>query len=300
MLLIPGAFSRGEEAYPGAYLTPQTLFVGDRGRLVTPLGKAFSSAWPFIWENKLPEGKDIQFQRIELEQRNGETRLIIDFIPYAPGIIPLPPLAVPSSGGEPLLIRGLSVQVASILDPSSLAISPQEPPLALPGTSLFLYGTVTGILALLFLALWVRFWGRHSLKGLWETLHRRRLLRGMERFLRRLDNRLSRDPPLPWDEALSRLSSEFRAFLSSWFRRDCLALTPREFLILPGELSALGPLFKRWDVFRFSGKALKRDDMEHCIADVRKFLEKLSQEERTNHPGPGGQQGILKLTSNSV
>jgi hypothetical protein len=40
--------------------------------------------------------------------------------------------------------------------------------------------------------------------------------------------------------------------------------------------------------------------MEHCIADVRKFLEKLSQEERTNHPGPGGQQGILKLTSNSV
>jgi len=84
-----------------AYLLPQTIFVGDAGRLVVPLGPVFASIEPFVLETpgKLPETPDLVIRRIELERRGAGARLLIDFIPYAPGNLAFPPLELYSLSG---------------------------------------------------------------------------------------------------------------------------------------------------------------------------------------------------------
>jgi hypothetical protein len=276
---IPGS---GEAQEGAPYLIPQTIYVGDRGRLVVPLGQAFMGAQPFVHTDRdeVPGAADMVLSRIELEHRNGNARLSIDFIPYASGILLLPSLAIPVPGGEPLELKGLSVTVASILTPGEAALSNPAPPMAAPGTSLIIYGTAAGILFFLFLAIGVTVWGRRNFASLWETFRRQRLLRSMARFLRSLNAESLIDKKRTQGEFLSILSGEFREFLSLFTGINCRSLTAGEFLGLDFYSGFLCAFFRRCDTLRFSGRDIERKDFQAILEEVRSFIETLDRAEK--------------------
>lgn len=273
---VPGSGSAQE-----AYLIPQTIFVGDRSRLVVPLGQAFSSAETFVRSapGELPKTGDLTITRIELERLNGDLRLIIDFIPYAPGILLLPSLAIPVSGGRTLELSGLKAAVTSILGPHEASLSAPAPPLSAPGTGLIIYGTAAGILFVLFLIIGLTFWGKRNFAFFWERFRRRRLLRIMVRFLKRLDaESLSGKNKSP-AEFLSVLSGQFREFLSLFTETDCRPLTAGEFLGLPFYPDFLCAFFRRCDILRFSGRGIELSDLAAAQEEVRSFVEILIKAE---------------------
>ena len=216
-----GAGRGGARGQAEAYLVPQTVFVGDRGRLVVPLGQLFAGEEAFVREapGELPKTGDLVINRIELEKRSGTPRLLIDFVPFAPGILTLPDI-VPSKRPlsrlelETLTVRGLKAEIASILVSGDSSLSNLALPLNAPGTGLVIYGGAAGILLALFLGIGVSFWGRRHFSELLERFRRRRLLRAIKRFLIRMGAQASRKKD---DEAaglFAILSGEFREFLT--------------------------------------------------------------------------------------
>jgi hypothetical protein len=278
-LMLAGMAGAQDMEPRGAYLIPQTIFVGDKGRLVTPLGQAFQGAMPFVREGPgtPAPGEEILISRMEMEHRNGTARLLIDFIPYAPGIIELPPLELPAVQDEPLVITGLKVPVASILDSSSMALSPKAPPMAAPGTSFLIYGSSVLILLLL-LGIGGGVMGRSRLGRLREGFRRRRLIRAMERILRRGRARFHQNPlsPLEQREFLRGLVGEFRKFLTLYTGINYHSLTPSEIGSLPGAAS-LGGLFRRWDALRFSGHAPAEGEILSTLDEAGAFIAVLAE-----------------------
>ena len=310
-LPVSGDLAAQEPSAP--YLLPQTIFVGDSGRLVVPLSQALlgvdpQSLEPFVLETFgiLDVSPELAIRRIELERRGGSSRLLIDFIPYAPGVLSFPPLdlyslnpdQVPVPGPEPEAdevkipsVTGLKVQVASILNSSQMALSDPAPPLAAPGTSFLIYGFIVFILVMLFFGIGISLWGRRHFAELWERFRRRRLLRLMVKFLRRLrqESNLENDGKAGF--YLTILSGEFREFLSLFTKVSCNSFSAEEFL----ELSlgyddntvspVLSPfflcrLFRSWDIMRFSGKTMGMPDLLLALAETERFIWALNKAER--------------------
>jgi len=283
--------------------------VGDPGRLVVPLGQTYAGVEPFITEapDKLPGTQALVIKRIELERRGGVSRLLIDFIPYVPGILSFPPLAFPSPEAAPLTLTGLQVTVASILTPSNMTLSEPAPPLAVPGTSFLIYGTIVLILVILFAGIGGSLWGRRHFRELWERLRRRHLLRAMANFLRRLEQEGDLEQEGKPEFYLSLLSGEFREFLSFFTGVNCRSLTAEEFLNLPLEYAAAGAaaeyavsdpnafrwsegspltpvflfrLFSTWDTLRFSGRGVDKIDLFQALKATENFIIALDKAER--------------------
>lgn len=283
--------SRTEEPY----LVPQTIFVGDTGRLVVPLGQVFAGVDPFVLNtpDKLPEAADLVIKRIELERRGGSSRLLIDFIPYAPGILSFPDIELGGSASEPLVVTRLEAHVASILTPSRMDLSEPAPPLIIPGTNLLIYGTASLILALLFAVIGGSVWGRRHFGELWERFRRRQLLRSMMKFLRCLEQ--ESDPEKKGDAGyyLTLLSGELRKFLSLFTGINCRSLSAGEFLDLPLGYAAAGEtqepllspaflcgLFRGWDTLRFSGRGVGKTDLFRALKETGEFISVLNRAER--------------------
>ena len=275
----------------GPFLVPQTIFVGDPGRLVVPLSRTYVGINPFVLEasENFPETPELRIRRIELERRGELARLLIDFVPYAPGLLSLPALEISVSGGnvETLRFTDLEVQVASILSPSQMTLSAPSPPLAVPGTSFLIYGTILLLIVVLCLGIGLSFWSRNHFGELWERFRRRRLIRSMIRFLRCLGQECDLEKDGNPGYYLSVLAGEFREFLSLFSGINCRSLTPGEFLGLPLSQTALalGPvylcwLFRSWDNLRFSGRAMEMSDLFQALDEVERLILSLDKEER--------------------
>ena len=273
------------------YLVPQTIFVGDPGRLVVPLGRTLAGINPFVVEapEKLPDTPELRIRRLELERRGGSSRLLIDFIPYSPGLLYLPALEIlaPGEDTEALVVTGLEVQVASILSPTQMTLSEPASPIAVPGTSFLIYGTMLILLLFLCFGIGVSFWGRRNFREILERYHRRRLLRAMTKFLRCLRQECSFEREGNEGYYLTLLSGEFREFLSLFTGINCRSLTPGEFLELPLSQTALalGPvylcwLFRNWDTLRFSGKGMEMADIFEALGEIERMIIALDKEER--------------------
>jgi hypothetical protein len=279
--------------------------VGDKGRLVVPLDSSFAALKPFILDisEELPKTPDLVIIRIEFERRGANPRLLIDFIPYAPGILSFPvldflfpdlklsddPLEImPTSEtmfSPETVLPKLSVQVASILTPSQMTLSEPASPLAVPGTSLLIFGTTALILLILSLGIVCSLWGRRHFREFWERLRRRRLLRGMTKFLRRLKQECGLAKEKNPGHFLTLLSVEARDFLSFFTGFNCRPLTAREFLDLPLNNMALDPaclcrLFRGWDNLRFSGQAVGMADVFRALDEMESLIAVLDKAER--------------------
>ena len=286
----------GEESEEHVFfLLPQTIFVGDSGRLVLQLGEDYLDAEPFIRYsfNLFPSDRNLHITRIELEQRGTVPRLLIDFIPYAPGILLFPPLEI--SPGQ--FIDDLEVNIASILNPSRMNLAPAASPLAQPGTGFLVYGSIGLILLLLFLGIGGSILGRRHFFEIWEKMRRRYLLRNMISFLRRLKYECEFKKNHDTSYYLGLLSGEFREFLSLYTGYNCRSLSAGEFLelnlfeynqfqqedeeseIINWEYS-LFVIFRSLDTFRFSGTKIDPENLLSVISDAGNFAFALDMAEK--------------------
>jgi len=273
-----GSFSQdGNADAAGAFLVPSKVYVGDRASLILPLPgftvKADSETASALYASS---GMDIH--RALIERRPVGSRLTVEFTAYAPGVLELPPIAV---AGE--VFSGIKIEISSVLenDASGKVLSGPAPPLAIPGTSLLVYGSIISIICSLFAAFWILFWGRKRIKVWLASWEKKRLLAGMRGIEKRLRKTLVRNEDT-YRNILDALSREFRRFLSRFTGERCLSMTAVEFagmeLLNKGEF--LKVFFKRCDGIRFSGGEIGKTDAMLLFDDIKQFLAALKESVR--------------------
>jgi hypothetical protein len=298
--LLPDYGSTQEPSAP--YLIPQTVFVGDKARLVIPLDAVFSAVEPVVLAKReeLPSSPELVIHRIELERRSlpstgGSARLLIDFTAFAVGTLFLPELKIPSGDSVLLFSNGVTIPIASILSGDVLALAPSAPPLTVPGTVLLVYGTAGSIFLLLLLGIGLRFWGRDRASQWLTGFRRKRQIIAMEKLLINLRKDLAEPTPegLKEAEALTVLSAEFRTFLTVFTGVYCQALSAGEFAglspavgreaeplygsVLSGAF--LCGIFRRCDALRFSGTRLPHQELLDILNEIQRFVDALKQTE---------------------
>jgi hypothetical protein len=253
-------------------MVPSKVYVGDHASLVLPLPGVVGNGNTEINIGYI-SSPDIDIHHVALERRPGGSFLNIEFSAYTPGILKLPPFNV---AGE--VFSGLTVEISSILEPgeSGTVLSGPALPLAIPGTSLLIYGTISAGILLMLLTLWILFRGRTQMKGWLTVLKRRWLLVSMMDMERRLRKALAKGAACR--AILDVLSTESRNFLAGFTGENCRAMTAVEIGCLKDRGSAvpdsefLGRLFSRCDGIRFSGAEISSDETLEVLGDLRRFL----------------------------
>jgi hypothetical protein len=225
----------------------------------------------------MPEIQDLVISGMELEKRNNNTRLIIDFVSYAPGSYSLPLIRVPSADKE-LIIGGIEITVASILSPDLMVLSDPALPLAVPGTGLVVYGGAGAILLAVILGVVVFIWAERSFGPLREKFRIRRLSNSLEHRLKQLRNS-ENDRQM---ELFSLLAGDYRVFLSYLTGVNCRVLSPVEFLDFPvlPDGDFLCSLFRRFDRLRFSGTPAARMEVLEILDELGSFLLNIKNAEK--------------------
>ena len=270
----------------GAYLVPRRIFIGDQAVLVLPLpglssspdistsGQISSDIVLTPLSPNFPLHANIDFRKITLERRPSESRLIIDFTAFAPGILELPVIEI---GGE--RFSGLTVTVNSIIDSrSSVELSTPASSLAMPGTALMLYGTMAAIIIFILLAIWFVFKGRALLQKFREKWKLWMLFISIKVMEKRLYRAVLKGANKRL--IINKLSDESRAFLSILSGYNCRAMTAREFLELPFEHLKikendrlfLPDFFRRCDELRFSGVFIHSEEVLQLLVDLHGFI----------------------------
>ncbi len=279
-------------AQAAPYLIPQTVYVGDWGVLVVPLGvgvgtfQSTAVPQPSI-EEPQPDSKDLVIHRVSLERAGDTARLLVEFTAYRPGSHELPAISV--SGFSDF--DALTITVASILDadgssPSSMALSEPADPLLAPGTMTLIYGSVTATIFALILGIGLRLFWRSGFKNLRRSLLRLFLTAKINVIIVSLRKRLDSGAE-NGGAVLDTLAREFRRFLTKWTGTDCLAMSAGEFARLDlgtGELSPLAEsalavqlasMFREWDALRFNDEGVSALSVRAALDDVRRFVSAL-------------------------
>jgi hypothetical protein len=280
----------------GAWLIPRTIYVGDPAVMVLPLPASAhdfpdtvisAQEYDILHGNYLPQDDDIDFHRIALERRTSGSRLVIEFAAFVPGILELPPIEI----GD-MLFDGLTVTVHSIVDSKNHApgrameLSRPASSLAMPGTAVMLYGTMTGFVLLFLFTFWFILKGRRYLQKWIEKWKLYRIFVSVKNMERRLHRAVLKG--INKRDILDKLSDEFRTFLSLLTGCNCRAMTAREFEKLPPEFIPgqgrdsrfLGNFFSRCDKFRFSGANVSSEDIFILLADLRFYIGELEKNKK--------------------
>jgi len=272
-----------------AYLIPRQIYVGDPASFVLPLPPSEQNEDFFITPydtDLIPTDPNIDFHRIILERRTTGSRLIIEFTPFASGVLALPGIEI---GDE--YFFGLTVTVNSLIDiRSDPVLSAPASALAMPGTALMLYGSMAILAFFILLTLWFIFRGRTVIGKLRKKWKRLRLFKTMKNAEKRLSKALSKGAEKRI--ILDKLSNEFKAFLSILTENDCRAMTAREFIEyfskLPKDLFSaqedtayfLGSFFRKCDELRFSGSDIDVKAILHLLSELRLFTCALEKSEK--------------------
>ena len=275
--LLPAICSFGfaQNRNAGAFMVPSTVYVGDRASLIIPL-PGFIVKEDSETGSVVSPSADIEIHHALLERRPVGSRLTVEFTAYRTGILELPPIVI---AGE--TFSGLKIEVSSVLEKgaSGTVLSGPAPPLAIPGTSLLVYGTIISILCCLSLSFWALFWGRKRIKGWLETWEKKRLIIGMRKVEKRLRKTLIRGDDT-CRNILDALSREFRGFLSHFTGESCRAMTASEFINIELHINRefLKDFFRHCDGIRFGGCEINKNDAMSILDDLKQFLAGLAKE----------------------
>ncbi|MDR2718388.1 MAG: hypothetical protein LBB89_10065 [Treponema sp.] len=265
---------------PEAYMVPSKVYVGDRASLMLPLPGIAGNGNIEINPGYI-SSPDIDIHHVTIERRPTGSFLKIEFSAYTPGILELPPFDVAGK-----IFSGLTVEISSILESgeSGMVLSGPALPLAIPGTSLLIYGTISSGILLMLLTIWVLFRGRAQMKGWLAVWKRRWLLVSMLDMEKRLRKALAKGAVCR--KILDVISTEFRNFLACFTGENCRAMTAVEIGRLKNregsEVSVpdgefLGKFFSRCDDIRFSGAEISGDETLAVLGDLRGFLTEMSR-----------------------
>jgi hypothetical protein len=263
----------------GAITVPSKVYVGDRASLVLSLPGLAADKYSGTSPGQLSSlSPDIDIHQITVERRPGGSLLTIEFSAYAPGVLELPPINI---DGE--TISGLKIEISSILssDESGMTLSAPALPLAIPGTSLLIYGSISSAILLMLLTIWILFRGRERMETWLAAWRRKRLLALMQGTERRLRRALLRG--VNCRQILDTVSTEFRDFLSRFTGINYRAMTAAEigWLANAGEGIAdavsLGAFFSHCDGTRFSGREINNDETLSMLGDLKSFLTALGK-----------------------
>jgi hypothetical protein len=256
-----------------AFMVPSKVYVGDRASLILPLPD-FVVKEDSETASVVSPTAGIDIHRVLLERRPVGSRLTVEFTAYAPGTLELPSIAI---AGE--VFSGLTIEISSVLehDVSGMVLSAPALPLAIPGTSLLVYGTIITILCSLSLFFWVLFWGRKRIKGWLAAWERKRLLADMTGIEKRMRKTLARGDD-SYRNILDIISREFRGFLSNFTGERCHAMTALEFANIEQQINRefLKDFFRRYDGIRFGGGEISKKDALSMLDDLKQFLAVLS------------------------
>jgi hypothetical protein len=282
--------SSGAASFGRVDLIPRLVYVGDPARLVVELGSAVFPGELIEDPLLLPAARDLVISRVELETRQGRSRLLVDFTAYAPGRLEFPPIRV-----GPLVFSALEAEIASILDGeaagSGRVLSPPAPPLTAPGTMFFIYGSFA---ALILLAGGIAAARRSAplIRRRLELRRRRRRFRALEKLFHRLAENLEEGRGSL--EILEQLNREFRTFLAFISGKNCMTMVPAEFESLPdgaipvappgestvdaeGSTGFGGPwlrdFFRRTDTLRFRGGEAEAGETAEVLQAARGYLD---------------------------
>jgi hypothetical protein len=258
----------------GAYMVPSKVYVGDRASLVLPL-PGIAGHGEIDLGDILSSSPDIDIHHVTLERRPGGSFLNIEFSAYTPGILELPPFDVAGKN-----FSGLTIEISSILEPdeSGTVLSGPALPLAIPGTSLLIYGSISSGILLMLLTIWVLFRGRTQVKNWLMAWKRMWLLVSMLDMEKRLRKALAKGAVCR--EILDVLSTEFRNFLAYFTGENCRAMTAAEISHIKDTIpdsEFLGGFFSRCDGIRFSGGEISGDETLELLGDLRNFLASLGR-----------------------
>jgi hypothetical protein len=265
----------------GAIMIPPKVYVGDKAVIVLPL-PGYIIKPDSETASVVSASADIDIHRAVLERRPVGSRLTVEFTAYAPGVLELPPIVI---AGE--VFSGLKIEISSVLEhgASGSVLSGPALPLAIPGTSLLVYGTIISIILSLSLTFWVLFWGRKRIKGWLASWKKKRLLFDMLGIEKRLRKTLAKGDDT-CRNILDALSGEFRSFLSHFTGERCRAMTALEFANIESRINRefLKDFFRRCDGIRFSGMEINRNDAMSMLDDLKQFLAALTNAPLTSAP----------------
>jgi len=271
-----------------AYLVPRVIYVGDSASFVLPLPASLQDEDFVITsydKDLLPSDPNIDFHRIILERRAAGGRLIVEFTPFAAGVLKLPDIEI---GGD--CFSGFTVTVNSLIDSRSAPVlSAPASALAMPGTTIMLYGSMAVIVILILSALWFIFKGRAVIGKLREELKRRRLFKSIKNTEKTLYRQVLKGAEKR--KILDKLSNEFKKFLSILIGHNCRAMTAREFTEffskLPQQFLAqedsvffIGDFFRRCDELRFSGSEIDKQAVIVLLSELHNFTYALENKEK--------------------
>jgi hypothetical protein len=274
ILIFSGFVSHAQNQ--GAYLIPRQVFVGDPAVFVFPLPAASGGADVILTSQSpdFPSHPDIDFRRIILERRT--SRLLIEFTAFVPGILELPVIKI---GNE--TFSGLTITVNSLIDSSSSPVlSGPASSLAMPGTAAMIYGTMAGLVFLIFLVFWFTLKGKVFLKKLYEKYKRWQYFLYMKTMEKRFYKAMLKG--VNKRIILDNISERLRSFLSYFTGFNCLSMTAFEFEKLPLDSrfngSFLVKFFRFCDELRFSGTDVKSEDISRLLSDLSSYIQQLSTE----------------------
>jgi len=275
-----------DERNTGALMVPSKIYVGDRATLILPL-PGFAIKEDSVTATSVSPSNDIEIHRAILERRPGGSRLTVEFTAYSPGVLELPSIIIAGR-----IFSGLKIDISSILEkglPGTILSGP-APPLAIPGTSVLIYGTIIAILSSLSVAFWILIWGRKRIKFWLASWKKRRLLSGMRGIEKRLRKALAKGDTTH-RKILDALSAEFRGFLAQFTGERCRAMTALEFANIELEIDVsnrefLKDFFRRCDGIRFGGGEINKNDTLSMLDEIKQFLAALTAAPLAGAPPP--------------
>jgi hypothetical protein len=272
-----GVLYDGGDTLEGAFLIPQTVFVGDEGRLVVPLPQGVPlpeyqdarQGAKVVVTSGLPFNDDIIVKRVEIDVE--ARQLLLDFTAFRPGAVTIPP--IPAAGLPPF-----TVSIASILERGGYAavLSPPEKPLAAPGTFALIIGGTAALIALAALIGLSVSYGPRRVRRLLEKIRVWFLRYKAKRAIHAAENALAAGR-METKEGVTAVSEAFRAFLGALYRKDYASYSAEDFFAdetFPGE--AVYGIFSDCDQLRFSKAHIRQEAVSAVAQKTVAYIEGLA------------------------
>lgn len=207
----------GNASAPAGILVPREVYVGDTAEFSFETS-AFGDSLPagavrILPRDELPVSADVTISDVTLRGHDGGATVVVRFVPWAAGIVQLPPFTTLN-----VRIAPPAVRIASAVElTGKKSLQPLRSPLLVPGTSWILYGMAAGVLSLLVLSGIVAHWARSAFGSGSRMRAARARLRVLRRDLRELEKLARKTPDASW---YASLAVSFRRYAGSFCSMD--------------------------------------------------------------------------------